>query len=117
MRLNHDDILERSRARGESLTALLKRAGVSRTAYYSLVRRDNILPGTVVALARALEAQELDVLADSPVPSVDNPRLARARAICAKYPEADFHNVWHTLTLLERSPLERLRGSLLRGRA
>jgi len=116
MRLSHDTVLRHTRSQGESLTALLERAGVSRTAYYSLVRRRNILPRTVRALAEALEVRESELLDETPVTQVEHPRLLKAREICSRYPEVDFHNVWHILTLLERSPLERLRGSLLRGR-
>ena len=69
------------------------------------------------AIAEAAGVSELDLLEESPaVPSREEARLAHAREICARYPDADFHNVWHTLTLLERPPLERLLGSLRRGR-
>jgi transcriptional regulator with XRE-family HTH domain len=117
MKINHDAVLEHSRASGESLTALFERAGVSRTAYYSLARRSSILPRTVRAIAAALGVSESELLEETPVAPVDHPRLRKAREICSRHPDADFHNVWHTLTLLEQSPLERLRGSLRRGRA
>ena len=112
MRLNHQVIRELAEKRGESLKSLLERAGVSRTAYYSLLRRPNILPRTVRALAEELGRGEAALLIDSHT----HPRLTRAREICRKHPDADFDNVWHTLTLLEQSPLERLRGSLRRAR-
>jgi hypothetical protein len=44
-------------------------------------------------------------------------RLEEARQICAAEPDASFENVWHTLILLELSPIERLNRGLLRGRA
>jgi hypothetical protein len=44
-------------------------------------------------------------------------RRRKALAVCAAEPEAAFENVWHTLILLELSPLERLNRSLQRGRA
>lgn len=44
-------------------------------------------------------------------------RLERAKVVCSTNPEASFQNVWHTLVLLEASPIERLNRSLLRGRA
>ena len=43
-------------------------------------------------------------------------RVREAVAICAAEPLASFDNVWHTLILLELTPLERLNRSLLRGR-
>ena len=44
-------------------------------------------------------------------------RLRAAQAICAAEPQASFENVWHTLILLEESPVDRLNRSLVRGRA
>lgn len=43
-------------------------------------------------------------------------RIQEVRAICAANPLASFENVWHTLTLLDLPPIERLNRSLLRGR-
>jgi hypothetical protein len=89
---------------------------VSRTAYYSLVRRSNVLPKTVQALAQTLDVHTHELLEWTHNPSVVERRLERARTICARKPDLDFHNVWHTLTLLELAPIERLEGSLRRGR-
>lgn len=41
----------------------------------------------------------------------------RVEKILAAHPRADRDNVRHTLILLEQPPLERLRRSLIRGRA
>ncbi len=43
--------------------------------------------------------------------------LAQARRITANNPGIEFENVWHTLLVLRETPLERLQGSLRRGRA
>jgi hypothetical protein len=43
--------------------------------------------------------------------------MATVRAVQAVRPEADPDNIRHTLVLLELPPLERLRKSLIRGRA
>ncbi len=43
--------------------------------------------------------------------------MESVRAVQAERPEADPDNVRHTLILLEQPPLERLRRSLIRGRA
>jgi hypothetical protein len=42
---------------------------------------------------------------------------ARVQKVLAAHPEADPDNVRHTLILLEMPPMERLRRSLIRGRA
>ena len=41
----------------------------------------------------------------------------RVQKVLASHPHADPDNVRHTLVLLEQPPLERLRRSLIRGRA
>jgi hypothetical protein len=93
-----------------TLTALLERAGVSRTAYYSLARRASVLPGSIHALALALDVPPSDLLEELPR------RVLEARRICEVEPRATFENVWHTLVLLDLDPVERLNRSLTRGR-
>jgi len=95
---------------------LLIRAGVSRTAYYSLVRKSSILPKSVEALSAALEVPSVRLLEESD-------RLRRVRKILhmvdrivAEHPGASREDVLHTLLLLDQKPIERLRRGLLRGR-
>jgi transcriptional regulator with XRE-family HTH domain len=107
------------RERKLSLTRLLETSGVSRTAFYSLARRESVFPKTIRAVARTLGVDPLEILEASPSSSdaAHQPRLDRAGRIMASAPAADFHNVWHTLCLLELPPAERLDRSLLRGRS
>lgn len=101
-----------------SLARVLQRAGVSRTAFYSLARRESVFPKTIRSLARTLGVSPVQILERS-VPEMDDAlarRLDRARKICAEAPGAEFQNIWHVLILLEQSPVERLNRSLLRGR-
>ena len=108
-----------SRQRGESLSEVLRRAGVSRTAFYSLARRDSVLPKTVLALAAALGVSHSEIL-ESVLPRVDAKhqwRLQQAREIVRGSPKRSFENVWHALCLLDLDPTERLNRSLIRGRA
>ena len=44
-------------------------------------------------------------------------RLREARRVVARNPGVSLDNVWHTLVLLDEPPIQRLRRSLLRGRA
>ena len=108
-----------ARDRGESLSRLLRRAGVSRTAFYSLSRRNSVLPKTVLALSPALGVSELELLETvSRSDDVDyRNRLREAQRIVGNSPEASFENVWHVLCLLDLDPVERLNRSLIRGRA
>ena len=117
MRVNHEETTRLAADRGTTLTAALERAGVSRTAYYSLRRRTNILPRTIRALAGELGVEPDRLLQKTPTALTYERRLKRACEICDRYPGADFRNVWHTLTLLDLPPIERLRRSLQRGRA
>ena len=111
MRLATEKIRQLARHQGLSLSELLEKASVSRNAYYSLARRDSVLPRTLDSLARTLQVPQSELLEDVP------DRVAAARQICAQNPEATFENVWHVLTLLEMNPTERLNRSLIRGRA
>jgi hypothetical protein len=119
MRLDSDRIHDLARDRGYSLAGLLRSAGISRTAYYSLARRSSVVPGTVRALARTLGIPARELVRDDDDVTIDrgNRRLAEARAICRGAPGASFDDVWHTLCLLDLSPIERLTRSLIRGRA
>jgi lambda repressor-like predicted transcriptional regulator len=119
MRLSSAKVKALARERGESVSRLLLRAGVSRTAFYSLARRDNVLPRTVIALSNALGVSEHEIL-DAVSRSDDadyGRRLGEARRIVADVPGASFENVWHALYLLDLDPAERLNRSLTRGRA
>jgi transcriptional regulator with XRE-family HTH domain len=118
MRLNGPEIRRRCRERGLALSELLREAGVSRTAYYSLEKRRRVIPRSVEAVARALRVPAATILTDAD----DEKRRARARLETAKrvldrHPDAEFDNVWHTLVLLDEPPVERLRRALTRGRA
>ena len=118
MRLSSARVRRLSLDRGESLSAVLRRAGVSRTAFYSLARRGTVLPKTVLALAKTLGVSPSAIL-ESPAPeSASDPtmRLREAQSIVQRT-GASFENVWHTLCLLDLDPLERLNRSLIRGRA
>ncbi len=118
MRLDPRRIKALCRLEGLTLQGLLQEAGVSRTAYYSLVRRDSVLPQSVRALAGTLGVTPSAIL-DEPPAEVWRARalLRQAQRIVERNPGASFENVWHSLVLMEEPPVERLRRSLLRGRA
>jgi transcriptional regulator with XRE-family HTH domain len=104
--------------RGLTIRDLLREAGVSRTAYYSQLRKESVLPVSIRALAGTLEVVPSALLDEAPAEEWHARALIRrARRILARNPGASFENVWHTLVLLEEPPVERLRRSLLRGRA
>jgi len=104
--------------KGLTLQSLLVRASVSRTAYYSLARKESVLPASVRAIAGELGVVPSAILEEAPAAEWRTRALLRqARRILDHHPQASFENVWHTLVLLEEPPVDRLRRSLLRGRA
>ena len=69
-------------------------------------------------LAAALGVAEADLFEAVPERKKDVDSLvAEARRIAAKLPGIEFDDVWHTLLVLRETPLQRLQGSLRRGRA
>ena len=118
MRLDADWIRGECVRREISLQALLHDAGVSRTAYYSLVRKDSVLPRSVCSLAGTLGVRPSALLVEAgPEEWRARAMLRKAERIVRRNPGTSFDNIWHTLVLLEEKPAERLRRSLLRGRA
>lgn len=119
MRLSTAKVRALARTRGLTLSEALRRARVSRNAFYHLARRPTVLPRSVEALAAALGVRSA-VLLEEP-PSAPEARakalLGEARRIHTRHPRSSFENIWHTLWLLEASPEERLSRSLVRGRA
>jgi len=118
MRLSAEKIKSLCNDRGLGLGELLDAAGVSRTAYYHLVRKDSVLPKSVLALAEALDVRPSSLVDDTdPATRRVRELLSRLDGIVAAHPGADRDNVWHTLLLLEEPPVDRLNRGLLRGRA
>jgi transcriptional regulator with XRE-family HTH domain len=117
MRLSAETVRRLCARRGLSLKAFLETAGVSRTAYYSLIRRPSILPRSVHVMARCLDVPPSALVQEEP-PAAARARelLGEARRVLAHAPGATFENVWHTLQLLDEPPVERLRRSLVRAR-
>ena len=68
-------------------------------------------------MARMLDVAPSSILEEQP-PATARAQvsLAKARTVLARNPGAMFENVWHTLVLLDETPIERLRRSLLRAR-
>lgn len=117
MRFSIARVREHCRRRGESLSEMLRRAGVSRNAFYSLARRGSLLPGSLLRVGEALETQP-ENLVEAEDSKVDSMRrlLAKAEAIAKQNPGADFDTIRHVLLLLRKDPLERLRRALVRAR-
>jgi len=118
VRLDVRAIRERCARDGRSLEQLLRDAGVSRNAYYSLARKASLLPRSIGAIAAALGTTESELVVEPPDPAArTRERLAVLEGILARHPHVGRENAWHTLILLDRSPIERLKRGLLRANA
>lgn len=117
MRLARQKVHLLARARGLTLSEALRRAKVSRNAFYHLTRRPTVVPRSVHALGRALGVRSSELLDEAPPSAQDRTAalLREARRIHARHPRSSFENIWHTLWLLDVSPAERLQRSLIRG--
>lgn len=115
MWLAADKLRKLASARKLTLNQLLRQAGVSKTAYYSLARKGSVVPDTVWNLAETLEVTPIEILSCAPPElALIHNRERKIRLIVRKYPKIDIENVRHTLILLEMPALERLQGALRR---
>lgn len=119
MRFDAEAVRSIARRQGLSLAEALRRARVSRTAFYALSRRPSGLPGTITSIARVLGTSPTLLLSETPGAGRERAEalVREARRIRSRHPKARFENLWHTLNLLDLDPTERLARSLVRGRA
>jgi len=116
MRISAEKLKDLCTANQLNIKDLLSMAGVSRNAYYSLVRKGSVLPRTVTAIAAQLGVRPAAFLEDGSVPQGSTRLLlAEVDAICSSHRQADRDTIRHTLLLLHEPALERLRRALLRG--
>ncbi len=117
MRIDLNRLRKLAAKRGLSLTALLTKSGVSKTAFYHLVHKSSVLPASLRAIGETLSVRPGAFLTE------ENPDVTKIRRIlnladriAAGDPKLDYDNVRLTLLLLEEKPIQRLRRSLTRGR-
>ena len=118
MRIDADKLKKILRKKSLSLNALLKKAGVSKTAFYHLLYKDSVLPASLGAIASSLAVRPSAFLTDRSEDVAQTVRLLNfVDRIVSQEPGLDRDNIRLTLLLLEETPLDRLRRSLTRGRA
>lgn len=115
MRIAPDKLKTLCKKKRQNVKMLLNSAGVSRNAYYSLARKNSVLPGSIIALAKHLDVQPSAFLEEERN-SVRKAKqlLVRLDRIMKDHTKADRDTVRHTLLLLEEKPLNRLERALLR---
>jgi len=105
------------RKRGTSIGTMLREAGVSRNAFYTLARKDAVVPRSLIRISERLGVSVSALLDDVLTPTQRMKRLAdKSDRISERHRGVDRDNIRHTLLLLEEKPIERLRRALRRGR-
>ncbi|MEW6601467.1 MAG: hypothetical protein AB1499_10900 [Nitrospirota bacterium] len=117
MRISLEAIKNKCRQQNITLTELLKQAGVSRNAFYTLARVDFVLPKSIKAIAERLNISPSEFLTEDDR-ELEKMKLLLKKAddLAGKYKNTDQDNIRHTLLLLQEPPIERLRRALIRGR-
>lgn len=116
MKISPEKLKRLCKRKGLSLNQLLKEAGVSKNAYYWLVRKDTVLPNSIVAIAARLGLKPSSFMEEaSPEAESFLSLLEDVERIMSRNKDADRENVRHTLILLQEKPVERLTRSLRRG--
>ena len=116
MRLDAEKLRKYLKREEVTLERALLSARLSKTTYYHLARKQNLLPKALCALAAALKTTPYTLITQQTVQEKMQRLYRRVDAILTRYPKADRQNVLHTLLLLQENPLQRLQRSLQRGR-
>ncbi len=114
MRLSQEKLKKLCDRKGLKINALLERARVSRTAYYSLLRKESVLPRSIDLIAEALGVAPSSLLEEGGGDAAFAQLVDVANAIVEEHPKVAWENVWHTLVLLQEQPVERMKRGLLR---
>ena len=118
LRLSLDKVESLCNQRDTSIGGLLREAGVSRNAFYSLARKDSILPRSLMRIAEALDVSPSALLDVSLTPTERIKKIAaQSKRIAERHKSIDRDTVRHTLILLHEKPIDRLRRALRRGRS
>lgn len=115
MRISSDKLKALCKKKQQNLKHVLQNAGVSRNAYYSLARKNTVLPKSIIALAHQLDVKPSAFLEESaPMEQSAQQLLLTLDKIMKRHKKADRDNVRHTLLLLREKPINRLRRALIR---
>ena len=112
-----DKVEYECRRRHLNIGEMLREAGVSRNAFYSLARKDYVVPSSLILIAERLDISVSALLeeTDTPVERMKSV-IAESEHISKRYPGIDRDTIRHTLLLLSEKPVERLRRALRRAR-
>ena len=115
MKISSEKIKKLCMKKNLPLIRLLEKSGVSKNAYYSLIKKDSILPRSIILLAKELGVNPLTLLES------EDKRVKKIYAIFKTVNKivkenrgVSPDNIRHTLILLQEQPLDRLRRALIR---
>jgi len=90
MKLSSDKVKKACRRNNLTLGEAIDQAGVSRTAYYSLLRKESVLPRSVLALADFLKIEPGELLERTVRPEIRTRLLlAKLEQIMSRNPPAN----------------------------
>ena len=89
---------------------------MSKNAYYSLARKETVLPNSIIAIAGRLGVKPSSFTDEASLEADKfTSLLEELERVLSRHKQADRENVRHTLLLLQEKPIERLRRALTRG--
>ena len=117
VKLSMDKVEYECRRSHLNLGEMLREAGVSRNAFYSLARKDYVVPLSLILIAERLHISVSGLLeeADTPAERMKS-IIVESERVSKRHPGTDRDTIRHTLLLLSEKPVERLRRALRRGR-
>jgi hypothetical protein len=117
MKLSLDKVELLCKRRSLHIGEMLQTAGVSRNAFYSLARKNSVIPRSLIRIAECLAVPVAALFDDTVTPTERiKSLLAEANRISKRHRDVDRDTVRHTLLLLDEKPVDRLRRALRRGR-
>ena len=117
MKLSINKVEYECRRRHLNIGEMLREAGVSRNAFYSLARKDYIVPASLIRIAEHLDISVSALLEETDTPTERMKSvIAESERISKRCPGIDRDTIRHTLLLLSEKPVERLRRALRRAR-
>lgn len=117
MRISRQKLSNLLNTKGLRLSGLLKKAHISKTAYYSILRKESVLPRSIVTMAETLGVRPSAILEEE---NSEEKKLRRiigqTEKIVGANPLIDRDNVIHTLLLLHEKPIDRLARGIIRAK-
>ena len=113
MYINQKMVKDSCIERGITIQELLKASGVSSNAYYTLLRKESILPKSLIKLAEMLDVPPSTLLVDEATLLKEHQETEQqVKTLSAVDTDLDPGTIRITIELLKLSPLDRLRKGL-----